>query len=520
MNSIASTKPPLKISTKKEKIFTEAYTFFKLGSYQEVIAHLDQADQAIAMTKMGLYLKGITYNKMQQFNLAVKSFKKAAGHQQLPNDLWYEYGQALYALKDYKKARAAFVKSAQNNFKKDTSLFYIGYCSLELKDYKRAYRYFKKLEDEFPDGNEVKQSGSYQIGEILFLQAKNRPHLKKIVASEILPQFQKSLLIAENSTLSGTIRQRVNDLTQQFGLGPKVMANGRRLPASPWILRLGQDLNYDDNVTNEADEAQIRASNKDSYFTNSNVRASYLYPFNDVFTTRPQINANLIHYFENENPEVYENNAHDYTLNNQITLDHFLFEKTATFKIDYDFTKRFTDFDADKEKEELATDKKLSLTEDFKLFPIGNTSFSFKRKTTKSYDPASNSETDTFAINQTFLLPHSQILILTTNFDDTDNATINNSTGSSLYRLDYLFPDFYQGLRGQVSFGVTFLDTKRQSESRGTEVSYNPSLEFGKTFFKKLSATVKYGYTKKISKDKTTYAYTKNDYGLSLEYLY
>src|SRR5690606_9798762 len=113
-------------------------------------------------------------------------------------------------------------------------------------------------------------------------------------------------------------------------------------------------------------------------------------------------------------------------------------------------------------------------------------------------------------------LPNGTLLIGIVNFDFISVDDARNSTNAYLFRVDHLTPNFLAGFTLSAGFGLTLLDTKEQSATRGTEKTFNPSLKLIKKINNNISMQITYDYTKNISEDKTSFDYVKHVTGLRL----
>ena len=79
------------------QLMAEALRHFKIGDYVQTIETLKKVrgDKKIMGTKY--YLMGISYNRIQEYDESVKAFKQSIANGSTTQDIWYEYGQALYA---------------------------------------------------------------------------------------------------------------------------------------------------------------------------------------------------------------------------------------------------------------------------------------------------------------------------------------------------------------------------------------------------------------------------------------
>lgn len=79
-------------------------------------------------------------------------------------------------------------------------------------------------------------------------------------------------------------------------------------------------------------------------------------------------------------------------------------------------------------------------------------------------------------------------------------------------------PDVWNGIRATPSLTISAIDTRNQSSTRGTETLVEPALGFGRSWPSGLALSLDYGFTKRYSRDKENYSYSKHTLGLGLTY--
>ena len=101
-------------------------------------------------------------------------------------------------------------------------------------------------------------------------------------------------------------------------------------------------------------------------------------------------------------------------------------------------------------------------------------------------------------------------------FIDNFNAPSTN-TNTFLFRLDYIIPEIVPTYTLSAAFAATMTDTLEQKDTRGTEVSWNPSIDIAKDLTDKSKISFNYDYTKSTS-DSPDYSYGKSVF--TTEYRY
>ena len=112
------------------------------------------------------------------------------------------------------------------------------------------------------------------------------------------------------------------------------------------------------------------------------------------------------------------------------------------------------------------------------------------------------------------------LFIALVNADFISAETELNSTNAFLFRVDHLRPNFISNFTLSAGLGLTILDTKLQSETRGTEKTINPSFKLIKKINDYVSMQLTYDYTKNMSNDTLRYEYTKHVAGIRFRIKY
>ncbi|MEK6624723.1 MAG: tetratricopeptide repeat protein, partial [Bdellovibrionota bacterium] len=122
------------------------YEQFNQGAYFQAIdllSDLEQKKQSAHPTVW--YWKAICYQKLQDHKEANHFFEKAIGTGVFPKEIYYQYGQSLFADNNVSEARKYFNKSWQSGIKPGHSLFYIAYTYQLDNQYEDAIKYYKQL---------------------------------------------------------------------------------------------------------------------------------------------------------------------------------------------------------------------------------------------------------------------------------------------------------------------------------------------------------------------------------------
>lgn len=511
-----------------EDVLKEIYKSYITGQYQETLKKLDKfetKDQNLLNTKF--YWKGLCYSRLQQFELAIASFEKALSLGNNSQDIDYEYGQALYAINKLDQSRKSFEKSVNKNFKRSTSLYYIGHISQIMEEYSAAKTAYEKIFKEKEAETSLVQFARFQIAEVLLAIAEqkeenkeNKEEMPVIIQKYVLSQFEKALQLNPDSQNANDIKRRVSEIKRQYGLDPNILANGRQLTPKPWELSLSQKVSYDNNITQATDLPTTKATQKESFIFDTELFAKYRVVGKRRFITSPEIRLTRSKYSDQDNSEVYTNDSISFAPALRLKDEHKLFGEMAAFIFDIEYNYTARDRLARHSYVNYGTTWSESFGEKFKLFSFGETTLKVKFKQYTAYQETLNSKTFNPSLTQIVFIPslkHLLLILVQSDFTTVEDDT--QSADNHLFRFDYIVPEFYNPLWSlQLSFALTLTDPKVGKETRGLEKTYNPGIKLTRNLSQDFQVSVSHDYTKKTSLDESTYAYTKNVTALEVRY--
>lgn len=498
----------------KEQFFGEIYSLYKKGDYTEAIKQLQKIEKKRDYQATAHYMKGLCFNKLQEFDKSENEFKRAIHFGAKAKDVHYERGQALFAAQNLDLARKSFAHSVESNYQVDSSLYYMGYIGQIMEQFNTSMKYYRKVD---PNNTDVYQAAQFQIGEITLTQAEKHPRPKEIAKKYVLPQLEKAYQVASNSALSFEIENKIQEVKDKYDLDENKMRNGKKLPKKRLSLTFKQEIVYDSNVVSEADETTQKAENIDSIITKTSANGSYFWPLFRRIVVTPKFRATLDHHTTNrKETNIIKNDADSLQPKLEVKLEHKINNKPASFIIsdEYNYSqKRTPPYNGGilSGKSFYSRTNTISLAEKFNLFKAGDTTITIKRKKYKGTTKESESNTSTLSALQTIMIPEKKLLIALFNLDITNTPhNKTNSQDSLLMRVDYIDLDCFWGLQCNPALSLTITDTKKQRASRGIEKTINPSFALTKSITKKIEVLGKYSYTKNISKNKQANAYTKH----------
>lgn len=508
-------------------IFKNAAIYFSQGKYQSTVDELKSVEQRFSQNNSGNkqtlglihYWKGISYNRLQDFSEAVKSFDQALGYGYAPVDLHYEYGQALFAADKLDQARLQFRESLKRKFKRGVSLYYIGYISKEMGDRKKAYTFLKavaKLDHE--EAKEVVQPSEMLIGDIYLEQIEKRSDAFKSVENYVIPQYQKALAIDEKSNLAPIIQDKIIKLQRKYDLLLFQLRNGRPTLVPPYFLRASLEAGQDTNVTFSPAETTIAKSKQASGYSRADFTGRYTFYHKDFLSIAPEFRFNHTYYF-NRVPEIYRNDNYLLAPAVRTAYEHTLWGKPASVLLDYEYSEARRDVNAKEELEFSSRAHTISIGERFNFFDSGESIVRLRHRVLDSYLSGSDSKTTSLVFEQIkgwgvhtllYYMSYDRMRVEAGIFD-TDSLT---------FRGDLIMARINDWFTPSFGFAVTATDPINDKNNRGLEILINPSARISRTFKKNWRANLKYDYQRNNSEDEENFAYTKSIYAFELEYIF
>ncbi len=511
-----------------EDYLANAFKHFKTGSYNEAIEQLDKiksGNRKLMGTKF--YLKGMCYNRSQRFDLAMEAFKMAIKNQNDTKDLYYEYGQALFANSELELGRKAFRKSAKLNYKAPMSYYYVAHISQILEEHQVAKNYYLLLlkhQRKMPKSErdlKLAQIAQFQLSESLMnlAEAKNPLTAGDAAEEKIIPLMEKAIKIIPKAPIVADIEKRIKDIRKKYYLDPDLMKNGKVLKRPRWALTFSQEAAYDSNITLSTNEIVSAATQADSFIHYTTLSGSYTGQLASRYILKPNLKIKNTIHGDRNNSAVYKNDAYNISGGIKTSREHTLFGNKASLIFDVDYSYIAQDPDLDKNNKFFSRATTFTFGEKFKFFSAGNTSIKIKYKDYYGYLETLHKRTKTLAMDQLIITKSGKLFIFLFSGDFADNYNnVTQSVDTYLFRCDWLAPNFWPKYTLNIAMAVTITDTKLQKITRGTEKTYNPSIKVTKNVNDHMAFTVGYSFTKNDSLDTSSYAYTKHVTNFELKY--
>lgn len=505
-----------------------ARDYFKEGKYSSTRNALNALNMTLKKDStnknlIGLvgYWTGLTANRQQEYADAIAAFEQALSVDYRPVDIYYEYGQALFAADKLVEARTAFRESVKRGYKRGVSLYYIGFISQTIKDFKRAITFYRAIQKlPLAEQDDTVQAAEMQIGDIYLEQAEKHPDIFKAIEKYVIPQYQKALELSPDSGLAGDIKAKIIDLQQKYELVLFRMRNGKPTSIPPYLLRLVQDFTYDTNPVFAATETTNSSALEGSMVSKTEAFGRYSFYIKDVVSISPELRTNYSRHL-NRNPEIIRNDNRVIAPAIRTSYEHTLGKKPSSFLFDYDFV--YTDRD-------IAADNKLSFNSRVHtysvgerisgLFGQGETTFRARFRQFDSFAPTANSTTQGIAIEHIDSFKNGSLWIFNFGYDKTQVESEEFNANTLFLRADVIFPVWARfNITPQAGFGLTLTDPVNNPD-RGLEQTIHPSFRLSKPVGKRYRVSLHVDYMQNDSKDTENFAYQKTFYGVEFEYLF
>lgn len=499
--------------------FANFYVHFKSGAYVQALDTLKRMNPADSKSQaLKEYLWAISLSRLQRFDEALPHFENALRGKVEAEDVYYEFGQALYAANELERARIAFKKSYNNGFKRPTSLYYMGFISQVLEEYPTSITYFEQILTDKEADTRSTQVAMFQKNESMLSLHKSKNGGADYVEKTIIPNLETAKKFDSSSPTTGDIDARIKEIQKEFGLDPTKYRNGKKIPDKGVSGYVSQEVKYDNNITNSNGQPTVDTTNKDSFVFTTKAQMGADIVLDRRYTVSPDMQLTLTQHSDRDTAVVYTNDSFEYNPSVKFGYEHTVTSNPATLSYKIDFKHKEQDVNKNKDKIFHSRSWTHTVGEKFKFFSAGDTGFKIKYKTYRSYSTLLDNNVKGFSLDQLIITKKGHILLLLLSYDDTDNFNAQtNSTATTLARADFLMPNIIPTYTLHMAMSVSFLDTKQQKSTRGTEVTYSPMLKVQKKLSSNLKISVDYTYTKNTSQSASR-EYTKHVTSMLLRY--
>ncbi len=502
------------------KHFARFYQLYKVGEYQKALDEILSLKKNSKAQAEKNYLIGLCLKGLQRHEEAVVFFKRSISGGFRNIDLFYEYAQSLFAINELELAKKSFQITYDKGYKTDVSLYYIAYISELLEDKPSVKANYLKIIKDDRSSNEMRQLAYFKLGDLIYENVKNKLYVQNYIEKYVAPLYRRGIEVDDNSTLSGEIRDKYDQVLLKHGMHPLLFFNGRMLSRKSTTLTFTQEASYDTNVNQESDApTQTNENTGDS----SGVLISELFYSKRFLRKRrfiftPEVRISNENYLNSENPDIYKNDgytiapafrgAYEFNWNRKIS--------SLLYEYEYNYTAR--DKDAVGKKGFFGSTSTYILGLRYRFIEQGETTFKFKYRDLKSFSELISGTTTSVYVDQMYIRNNGHVIFGMMQADFyRPNATFY-ATDSLFLRGDYLLPRLFWNIDLNMNVSLTLMDTKEQSEIRGVE----RSISFGAKLLRRIKEHWRVGvladYLKNTSKDADNYSYSKLYMGAEVRY--
>lgn len=500
----------------------KAADFLNEGDYDSMIQVLERnSNKDIIILRAKHYFLGIAYARNQDFEQAIRNFSLAIKYKNQKPDLYYELGQALYAMNELDKAQKSFSTSANNGFKESQSHYYIAHIAQLLEKSKMAKEFFIKVINNPKTTIDLKQVARFQLSETLLTMARKTQDVKKFVELHVLPQFEKALQVKNTGPTAVDILKRIKSIQDEFGLNPTKFVSGKALPKKSLSIFASQNIGYNNNFTLTDDLPGNVQSKEDTFISETNIEASYLFIMKRKYTIEPGLAISHTVHSERDNSAVFSADEYEIRPSLDFTLAHKQFNNPATLYLNLNYDYRALDNRQQKNRVFNNRTYTYELGNRFKYFNFGTSNIKVRQRVFRSFNPALSVDTTTIGADQLVVKGGKVYLFLLnldlarfTQADTNDNDTL-------LLRTDYIWPSILPNLSLNLALSYTFISYKNSATdaSQGVEKILSPSFKITRDITDRFAVDVEYIYTKNTS-DAQSRNYTSHLTSLEFSYSY
>lgn len=511
----------------KDNMLTKASSLFSEGRFEATVEELNRVEMILKETgkasaeTQGLmsYWRAICFARLRSFSSALENFERSLKLKYAPQDIHYEYGQVLFVSERLREARHQFKESLKVGFKRGISLYYMAHISQEMGDRKTAFALYRKIQKLPPEeSKEIIQAAEFQVGDIYLEQATDKKNDYQLIERIVVPQYEKAYELDKDSPLAPVIKQKITSLLKRYDLVLFQLRNGRPTQFPPYFLWIAGEYGHDSNVTFSPAETTIRKSRQSSLYAKTDMIGRYTFYHEDIMSISPELRFNATHYF-NRVPEVYINDNFLIAPAVRTSYEHTLWNKPASFLLDYEYSEAHRDVNAEKNLEFSSRTHALVVGERFNYFKAGESTLRLRYRVLDSY--INRSDSSTMSVNFEQIVPIKlNTLLIYSSFDMMRVQEESFDTNAFTLRGDLFMTPVRNWFTPSVGFAITTTDPINDRSNRGLEILINPSARISRAFGTNWRANLKYDYLKNNSKDADDFAFSKTITAFELEYLY
>lgn len=492
--------------------FRKAAEFFEQGAYLQALNELDKViftdekQQALLQ-----YWRGRCLHNIHRYSEAAEALETAKTIGVEFEDIHYILGQSLYATQELRKARKHFEDSLNINYKRNISLYYIGFISQILEEYKTARESYEMVMRAGADPEDVKPAVLYQYAELHRTRAfriKKKSRRLAFLKERIVPLYEDVVDYDEDAAAAIQARKRIQEITGVDHRHVEVMRNGVPIPRKRYRAEITQDAGFDTNVTTEGDDSSVTGTNKSSFFTKTSVFARYQVNARKTWSFLPEVNTFYKRHY-NRISNVIENDEFSVAPSIDMRFEHWLGSKPGTFTFSIEYERSWKDNEAEGSLTFNESNTVISLSERSTILGGGSSTLSAGLTITDSISVGSDASSPfvSFAHNFAIFGTYRLNMLYKAEFFRFDTETLDSDDYTMRFNIN--MTDLFYKTDVNPALLLTIRDTKRQSSARGTEILMNPSLTVVRHLARWLDGQIVLSYARQLSNDTTSHQYTQ-----------
>ena len=333
---------------------------------------------------------------------------------------------------------------------------------------------------------------------------------RKYLKPKLLPLLYRAEGWSPKTAMANEIRSEIKSI--------KFLDNHRNKRV--WTLRLTDSIGHDSNVVYAPESAADESQNIGATQNKLVIKTGYNYLnqfLNGGILIYPELSFYRKYHFDRKTENIYQYD--EMTLTPKVNIKYLskVWGKYNAMILNLDYVYRQRDYNSDTNLEFYNNTLGVELGNDISLLKTGRTKVSFKYSSISSYLNDLNYTSVRWGMTQDLKLGSYKSMMVSAFMDRASYEDSRYDYNSYLLRLDLFLPNSYYDLGFIASISSNFIDTLSQSDSRGTEKVYTPSVKVIKSYTKNIKISAEYNYIYKIS-DSESYNYSKHVLMANIEY--
>ncbi len=488
------------------------------GAYRQALASLKTIVETPENRERLLYARAKCHFALKEYEQATGLFMQIEPRTSGIQDLYFQIGQAHYALMALSEARQYFEQSLSLGQKVNACRYYLGKIEQLRGNRREAESLYSALAVLGPSREEYPLLAAVQVAEIKYQRIDEQAPQEQLrfVAQEVIPAYERVLTHENAGELVTLAGQRLSALHKRF----------RPEGARNWGAELSQDLVYDSNIIAKIDEASLAISHRGGFYAQTSAAGKIgLRPRHEL-TVTPHFVVQSQIYANRHLPEVYTNDqvltvagltlgyVHDDTSHWGIALRNR--ETQVEFQLGY----IARDYRQVHQLNYFGNSTQLSIGEKMQFFPQGATAFKVRYSDQPNYDPQFSGKAIGLGLSQELQLGEGGLLVVELGGENKTAGDPHHSINTLELLTHLRQARFWRNYGFEVSLALLAFDPVSQREARGLEHLLDLSQSFNYAFANQWSVKGGFSWIDKKSRDSEYFAYRKHLLQLGVSYVF